>query len=515
MTIYTDFISQKLDLYTRTTTLDLSTKKLDIDTIDTCIYHGGCSDGFGSAFVVWLYYKTKFGIERANKINFIPGYFIKPVKDDETEFIPLLGDEFVAKLKGKNILMCDFAFKHYQTLQILEVCTQLLIIDHHKGAMEELDELPAHLKIFDMTLSGVGMTYNHFYGKPLPLFLEHIQYDDLGKPYEESEMDEKEILPNNREFLTCFHNEKFDFEVWEKYLDGKVVDETIAKGKAWLSYQSILVDHAVKKADYMLHMYNDELIAVAYSNSGDLLSVICNRMINHFWFVDFAACYWLNLYRRSISYSLRSLDDRMDVCAVAKAVAMGGGHRNASGMAKSSLDPYIWPRVEDHGLLDALKKKTIGEVNGVPYVIYEAKEFHDDWNTGDMRKFIKRKSLGFVFVVFLTKNGDNFTYHIAGCDHNRTVFSFFATVISKDNDFSKVYEFLQPDLRIGRGPISSITYGMKPEARKIYDAMVKRMNSIKKERDDQLVKSINANIEYKHEEESLDAALNKLVERFT
>ena len=55
-------------------TLDFSNTKIDKDSIDTIIYHGGgCLDGFCSAFIAWYYFKSKG--KDVSKLEFIPAHY--------------------------------------------------------------------------------------------------------------------------------------------------------------------------------------------------------------------------------------------------------------------------------------------------------------------------------------------------------------------------------------------------------------------------------------------------------
>ena len=106
-------------------------KVFDKDDIDVVLYHGSCSDGFGSAFVVWYYLKTSENIEilEQSKLSSIGSHFGDGNRilldqrgpngtpcQKEVKFIPCyffkegesLDKEFLNQMTGKNILMCDF-----------------------------------------------------------------------------------------------------------------------------------------------------------------------------------------------------------------------------------------------------------------------------------------------------------------------------------------------------------------------------------------------------------------------
>lgn len=194
------------------------------DEVDIVIYHHPCSDGFGSAFVVWYYYKTKFGMERASQINFIPATFLAKGTSLTTEYLD--------KLTGKNVLMCDFSYPYAELVKIINVSKTFLILDHHKTAKADLNEVPNDYKIFDMKRSGAGITWDYFYpATPIPRFLALVQDRDIwSKKFMETDS-----------FVAFFYDIKFDFYLWETYLDENKVVKAIETGKAYLEYQSRLL----------------------------------------------------------------------------------------------------------------------------------------------------------------------------------------------------------------------------------------------------------------------------------
>jgi oligoribonuclease NrnB/cAMP/cGMP phosphodiesterase (DHH superfamily) len=96
-----------------------STKMLNKDEVDVVLYHGDCHDGFGSAFIAWLYF------DGGRDIQYIACHH---------------GTEFVdyEKVTGKNVLMCDFAYPLKELSKIIEVCNSFLVIDHHQTAQARL-----------------------------------------------------------------------------------------------------------------------------------------------------------------------------------------------------------------------------------------------------------------------------------------------------------------------------------------------------------------------------------------
>lgn len=363
-------------------------KILDKNEINVVIYHNPCSDGFGSAFIVWHYYKTNY-LDKLNDILFVPATFLK--KDDS------LNDEYLAQMTGKNILMCDFSFPYSQLIRLINVSKSFMILDHHKTAEADLKGIPSELKIFDMARSGVGITWDYFYpGTSIPRFLAYIQDRDIWA-YK---------LPKTSEFVTFFYEQEFDFELWEKYLLEDNVDAAIETGTAWIEYQKILIDKIIKRTSYVIQEINNKYAVVLYCNSPDLKSDIGSKVFNKYPIGDFSAVWDYNLYKNQTSYSLRSTNDRFDVSAIAKMFG-GGGHRNASGLMLDGMAGYLpLTMVKDPGVLEILLHSSKGTftMHGeeATFTLFKVKEILSEWMEEKYLDLIKRKTSDSTFVVFET-----------------------------------------------------------------------------------------------------------------
>jgi len=325
--------------------MDFQEKQLiNKDDIEVVLYHGHCSDGFGSAFIVYHYFKKRYGSTRADQIKYRPCIYSRE---------PTLPDTFLEKLTGKNILMCDFSYKYDQLCQIISKAKTFMILDHHKTAQADLQMIPDVLKIFDMNRSGAGITWDFFFpNEPIPRFLAHIQDRDLWT----------NKIPQTTEFVTYFYNIDFKFDLWEPYLADSKVDEAIAIGKTWLDYQKIIIDRIVHKTSYVIQEINKQSMVVLYVNSSEFKSDIGNYLFKKFPIGDFSVVWDYDLYRNQTNFSLRSLDDRADVSAIAKQLG-GGGHRNASGVGLNGLTGQLpFPIIDDHGTLNALIHGTRGTI---------------------------------------------------------------------------------------------------------------------------------------------------------
>lgn len=361
---------------------------LDKNTIDLVLYHGSCSDGFGSAFIVWYYYKKNFGLEKANSISYIPCYFLKEGQQ--------LSNDYLNKMSGKNILMCDFSYKYDELIKLINVSTSFMILDHHKSAEGDLKNIPNNNKIFNMTKSGVGITWEFMFDQEsLPKFLEHIQDRDIWT-YK---------IPKTLEFCTFFNEQKFNFELWEEYLNDDKVNIAIETGTNWLEYQNIIVTNIIKKTSYIIQEINNQYYIVIYCNSSEFKSDVGNKVFDKIPLGDFSCVWDYNLYYKQANFSLRSTNDRMDVSLIAQKFG-GGGHHNAAGATFTELIGHLpFPIIEDIGLFDLLmhnKKKGMIKLqdNDMSYTLFKVKEINEKWFEDKYMNLIKRKCKDSILIVF-------------------------------------------------------------------------------------------------------------------
>ena len=126
--------------------------KFDISAIQVVLYHGSCADGFGSAFIVWHYYKT---LNLSNDIIYIPCRYLK-----DGDNVP---ENILTACQNKNVLMVDFSYKYPQLLILMQLAKSFLILDHHLTAKADLANIDDDKKIFDLNKSGVGITWEVFH----------------------------------------------------------------------------------------------------------------------------------------------------------------------------------------------------------------------------------------------------------------------------------------------------------------------------------------------------------------
>jgi uncharacterized protein len=423
-------------------------KPFNKDLIDIVIYHHPCIDGFGAVYCVWYYFKTKFGLERANQIKYKPASHSK-VSDDPS-------DKFYNKFIGKNVLMVDFTYKLKILQKILSVSNSLMVLDHHKSAEEDLQTISSESKIFDMKRSGAVLAWDYFFtDKSVPKFLRYIQDRDLWN----------NTFPDLNEFITYFNEIKFDFDLWETYLDEKVFESAIEKGRNWLDYKNILVNKSAKRSSRIIQIIDGSYVIVAYSNSSEFRSDIGSKIFDVYPLSDFSCVWSFSLHKNSTNFSLRSTNDRYDVKEIAVSFG-GGGHRNASGVTLKGIHGLL-PYPSAHSkYIDLIENITVNAIENdgfrTSYIIIDCTELGKKFWRHPEKLFvnlIKRKNKNAEMIVFQIKkkkNGTDLvqTYHIIyndmfiGENNNKCLFDV-KTLSLKIDSVNKINDgMLEVDNRI-------------------------------------------------------------------
>lgn len=287
-----------------------------------CIFHGNCADGFTSAWVVYNAIQ-RYGWQG---VDFHPGVYQDPP--------PAIID--------RDVIMVDFSYKAPIMAKIMGAARSVLVLDHHKSAMEELAGLPrleestgypAFLEkardgyyaegncavVFDMERSGARITWDFFNpGHPPPIMLEHIEDRDLWRFKH----------PDTRAAMAYMFSFPYEFETWDHFMSLTV--EADGYRDALLEGEAIERKH-FKDIDELigvtrrLMVIGGRMVPVAnlpYTLSSDA----GHRLAKGF---PFAACYWDTPDGRV--FSLRSEEGKGEDVSKVAAQYGGGGHKHAAG----------------------------------------------------------------------------------------------------------------------------------------------------------------------------------------
>ncbi|MFN8635794.1 MAG: DHHA1 domain-containing protein [Chloroflexota bacterium] len=255
------------------------------------IYHGNCPDGFGGAWSAWC------------------------VLGDAAHYCPVShGDPPPPLPSDASVLMIDFAFPREITLELRARVRDLVILDHHKSAQEEIGDLP--YATFDMDRSGAMLAwrYCHPNVEP-PALIGYVQDRDLWRF----------TLPNSREVTAALGSYPMDFQVWS----GLDVADLAREGQAILRFRDQTVESIVGFARWGEIGGHRVPIVNATAHWSD----VGEAMLKKYPDAPFVGA-WFEDSEGTRRWSLRSRPD-FDVSVVAKQLG-GGGHRQASGFREPS-----------------------------------------------------------------------------------------------------------------------------------------------------------------------------------
>lgn len=302
------------------------------------IYHGNCADGFSAA---WCFHNSQE--EAQISYDFHAGIYGEELPDVE----------------DRIVYMVDFSYKADKVAKILELCTGLYFIDHHKTAIEDLKQFADHPKFIaytDLERSGAMLAWDFLhntewiydahpaggYKKPRleatyartfdlykepPLLLDHVQDRDLWRFK----------LDGTRPIQAAMFSKEYTFENWDEMMKpGDKAAQVVERMHLWEQGAAIERKHFkdikefIETSEHWILIefngtnYNVPAVNVPYMWASDAGHMLLERHAT----APFAACYYVKEGQKI--YSLRSQDHRMDVSMVA-AFYGGGGHRNAAG----------------------------------------------------------------------------------------------------------------------------------------------------------------------------------------
>lgn len=294
-----------------------------------CIYHANCADGFGAAVAV------RMGLGKG-KVDFHAGIYQQPLPD----------------VRDRQVILVDFSYKHDVIEKMVQEAQSVLILDHHKSAMEDIQgnlqirpvpftATPAWLPLqglwgtFDMEQSGAVLAWRHFHIGPVPRMIRHIQDRDLWK------FD----LRGTEEFTEWLFSFPYDMDEWQWNLQRV---ESVGKfHKAVCNGSGILR----KKQKDIKEFIATACFHVDLSIGTDTWQDIPVVNVPYMWASEagyvlakgkpFAMTY----YQSSTGYvvSLRSSEDGEDVSRIASHFG-GGGHYHAAGFSIPDIERIITRR---------------------------------------------------------------------------------------------------------------------------------------------------------------------------
>jgi oligoribonuclease NrnB/cAMP/cGMP phosphodiesterase (DHH superfamily) len=270
------------------------------------IYHKNCADGVAAAWCFWNKFK--------DSMEYYEGVYGNTTPD----------------ITDRDVYLVDFSYKRDVVETICKFANNVILIDHHISALEDLWDLPAKYDNFSLANStkkhsGARLAWDYVksitkHDEVRPRLLNHVEDRDLWK-FE---------LQYTREIMMAVFSYPLTIEMFDE-LQKYDIQDLIAEGRTLLRKQKQDIDLLIKTTERSMEI--GDVLVKAYnvnyffaSDLGDIQSVD----------QPFIATYYDT--KNSRVFSLRSKDTGFDVSKIA-AIYGGGGHRNAAGFKVDRSHP--------------------------------------------------------------------------------------------------------------------------------------------------------------------------------
>lgn len=287
-------------------TIENAREYLAPEEIDVVIYHSPCSDGWAAAASAWM---------KNNNITMIPARHHHPINED------LIAD--------KNVAVIDFSFKSDELAKLRNLAKKIIILDHHKTALEELSEIEGCF--FEMENSGAMLSWSYFHGTalPAPEFITLVEDRDLwrfdyGRKTKALQAYITNFAAQNPGNSFYFKPQQLALLMLEENLIAAITKglEILDSQEQWVSEMKLKVQNKtmiIKEQSYTVKTME---LASSYLSSelADAVKDDCDFVL-----------LWYKTHENKFKVSLRSAKDGgADVSLIAKHFD-GGGHHNAAG----------------------------------------------------------------------------------------------------------------------------------------------------------------------------------------
>lgn len=276
-----------------------------------CIYHANCLDGFGAA---WAVHDQVCGSLYRDKLIFHPAKHEDPPPD----------------VKGKHVIMVDFCYSREDLDNIAEQAKSILILDHHKTAIEETYgfeiDYPNTEVVLDMNHSGAVLAWQYFsalsnwmteISSPTPQILLDIEDRDLWKFKRASA----------KGICAVLQSHPYQFPIWTQLINDPNYEKIWEQGENILRWQRIAIDQIAATCKRVITFDSQYTVPMANTPhvfASEVGNILCRGY-------PFAVTYYDSSTHRH--FSLRSeIKKGLDVSEIAKKFG-GGGHIHAAGFS--------------------------------------------------------------------------------------------------------------------------------------------------------------------------------------
>lgn len=279
------------------------------------IYHGGCPDGFTS---VWL---------------------LQSVFPEAALHYGKHGDEPPEVDPDATVVIADFSYPWGLLNDLAARCDQVVVLDHHKTAQENLVDLPMNVEvIFDMERSGARIVYDWLWDNQVHFdtidgrSLSHVEMFNFDGPeilvdYVQDYDLWNKVLPDTEEIGAVIRSTPFEMNAWSalarRLQTSKI--SVVESGRAiFMNTQKVLETHVETAREIIIDGHTVLAVSIPYMFGSSIAELLCTGENEHYPF----GAYYIH-HPWGTQWGLRSRNE-FDVSEVAERFG-GGGHKNAAG----------------------------------------------------------------------------------------------------------------------------------------------------------------------------------------
>lgn len=285
------------------------------------IYHGNCADGFSAAWVFHYFDPNAFEFHAATYGDLLPD------------------------VQDRVVYCVDFSYSPEETEEILTKAYELVMLDHHKTAVDRLAYLKDHPRMqwfCDLSRSGAMLAWDYWFNTAVVgdkrEWVEPTQSDYMEAPHLLAYVQDRDLwkfkLPDSKEVSAYIFSHKYSFELWDQLMGSDVMNvlEARSAGAGILRKQNKDIEEFIKASVQTVRILDDyvPICNAPYMWGSDLAA----KLLEIYPEVPYAGYYWDSADKRN--WGLRSRGD-IDVAAIAERFG-GGGHKGASGFKTRCFD---------------------------------------------------------------------------------------------------------------------------------------------------------------------------------
>jgi oligoribonuclease NrnB/cAMP/cGMP phosphodiesterase (DHH superfamily) len=236
--------------------------------------------------------------------------------------------------QGDRLYIVDFSFPRATMLKLMEICSEVTCLDHHKTAKEALMGL--NCAIFDMKKSGAMLAWEYWNpGVPAPDLIRYVQDRDLWH----------KALPHNEEIYMGLREQERTFEHWHELANmPDFVEQMHRIGEPPYREKMQEVGEKADTAEWhQIAGYEVPVVAACSRYYSD----VCHELLQRYPDAAFSVAWRDDVEKDTRRWDFRSKGS-FDVSAITQNFG-GGGHLNSAG-CQTEIGKFLWETAPLEGL---------------------------------------------------------------------------------------------------------------------------------------------------------------------